>query len=145
MFAAITCPYCKKVKGAAYGIKHTKCSWCGKKFEVFDHLVVYKSDSESEIASAIARANAVALGGEGVLEELAMRDAMKGENTARPGKQALIEKLASTLGKSEFTEEDFAEALESNGLKPEWAAKYLKMLVEKNLIYEPRNGKYKAL
>jgi len=171
----VSCPNCKKGKSIVYGIKTTKCPWCGKGFKIFEDLILIKTDSEREAANKVAEINASIstsiykkdisfldisglddfcnldstdrLESSSDKEERAEEKIRRRVNRKvnREGKMKLIEKIAKELGNREFSEDDFRTALNENGIDGSKAEEYIKMLIEKNIIYEPRLGRYKGL
>ncbi|MEM2900716.1 MAG: hypothetical protein QXT63_07975, partial [Thermoplasmata archaeon] len=58
MYAVVSCPNCKKGKSIVYGTKTTKCPWCGRGFKIFEHLILFKTETERESAYRVAEFNA---------------------------------------------------------------------------------------
>jgi hypothetical protein len=129
MYAVVSCPNCKRGKSIIYGKKTTKCPWCGRGFEIFEDLVLLKVETEKEAGSRVAEYNA-SLCKSDIERDFAdfrktetAKDKKSG-HANREGKTKLIERIAKELGKGEFTEEDFKESLEENGLDSKKACEY---------------------
>lgn len=160
-YGVIICPKCHYPRGVKLTDSKSKCYHCGYTFTVEKLKTFYETDSESELAEAVGRLNAKLQGG--LTEYLNFLDEYEnvpiGYEALEPPKRIAsklrhikdpvkrLEQLAQELALelNEFSEADIIDVLTELGLKQVQSQRALTSLLENNIIYEPRPGKFKLV
>ncbi|UCH89141.1 MAG: hypothetical protein JSV49_00385 [Thermoplasmata archaeon] len=160
-YGVVVCPKCHYPRGIKLGTKKSSCYHCSYNFTVKNLKIFYMTESEAELSEAVGRLNAKLRGGlEEYLEFLEeyenvpvgyeqlephKRIAAKLMHIPEPKKR--LERLAFELSVelNEFEEADMVKVLDELGIRGKRAENFMKSLVENNIIYEPRPGKYRIV
>jgi hypothetical protein len=146
--------------------KTATCPGCGGKINLTKAKILSEVESERELAQAVMRCNTEIEGGEGEYErdlkvaqqrdnhnKLEYRSSDIYDNVIKSlidirGRDKKIEAAAISLCNqlTEFTEDDLNEVLKRIGIvKGEGCSQYINKLMESNIIYQPKSGKYRCL
>jgi hypothetical protein len=160
-YGVVICPKCHYPRGVELRNAKSKCYHCRYNFKISELKKFFTTNSETELTEAVGRMNAKMQGG---LEEY-LRDLEEYEHVAvdyeqlEPHKRIAaklkyvtdpperLERLAQELSSelSEFEQADILKVLDEIGIRGKRAENLIKSLVENNLIYEPKPGKYKIV
>jgi len=148
-YGVIICPKCGMARGVESRRKTTTCQ-CGRKIKLGRIKYQFTTDSPIELARAVAEANAkIRSGGAATSSRRRVRQDSYSKivERARPVKGSLerLHEVAKALTelRSEFDVEDLRKIASKLGNAP--PEKMLARLVEHNLVYEVRDGKYRAV
>lgn len=154
MFGVVVCPRCHRAKGVELSKKTTSCS-CGFEIRVVPARVRVRVGTERELIGAVRRASAELAGGLGEYEKaIAPRPrkrigdvharvvviAMKAGDKAHRIRASAIE-LSKEL--EMFSYGDLRAVLEALGIQD--VEESLNELLRSNVVYEPREGFYRAV
>ena len=148
-YGVIICPKCGMARGVESRKKTTTCQ-CGRKIKLGRIKYQFTTDFPIELAKAVAEANAKIRSG-GAAPSPRRRSGRDGYSRiverARPVKGSLerLHEVAKALSelRSEFDVDDLRKVAPKLGNAP--PEKILARLVENNLVYEVRDGKYRAV
>ncbi len=56
-YGVVVCPNCEMAKGIDLGKKTTKCQRCGKRWQIKELRILYKTNSARELPGAVAIIN----------------------------------------------------------------------------------------
>jgi hypothetical protein len=165
-FRVVQCPRCKKARGVRFDAKTASCPRCGGQINLTKAKILYEVGSEKELAMAVMKYNTEIEGGEREYEQdmiLAQQwdhhnkveykssdiydNVLKNLKDIR-GRDKKIEAAAINLCRqmTEFTEDDLNEVLKRIGIvKDEGCSQYIHKLMENNVIYQPKSGRYRCL
>jgi hypothetical protein len=154
MYGVVVCPRCKRAKGVALKQKTTTCS-CGFEIRVSPAKVRARASTPRELAPLVGQVNAELAGG---AREVAKafgpaRRTRPSEVHARiiaaipkEGDRAMRVRAAAIELTNElevFTRDDWVRVLDGLGIpEPEGA---LAVLLDANVVFEPRAGFYRAV
>ncbi len=159
-YGVVVCPKCKRTKAFEEGSKSTTCPTCGRRLDVTSLRVVYRGEDEAQVREAMGRINARLAGEpealEGVMEEGALEGTLEsfGADADRPkrkrggSQRERAERAARELaaaGEEGFSRTGFEEALEAEGVDPAGVDRWISVLVEQGVLYEPRPGRFQVL
>jgi len=148
-YGVIVCPRCGMARGVETSRKTTTCQ-CGREIKLARVKYHFRTDSPSELAEAVGKANA-ALRGRGQMPSLRKR-ARRGPYSraaerARLAKDPLdrLRIIAASLTelKSEFDIDDLRHVAAS--FSKESAEELLARMIEHNIVYERGDGRYRAV
>ncbi len=154
MFGVVVCPRCHRAKGVELSKKTTSCS-CGFEIRVVPARVRVRVGTERELIEAVRRVSAELAGGLAEYEKaIAPRTrkrigdvharvvviAMKAGDKAHRIRASAIE-LSKEL--EMFSYEDLRAVLEALGIHD--VEESLDELLRSNVVYEPREGFYRAV
>jgi hypothetical protein len=154
MFGVVFCPRCHRAKGVELSKKTTTCS-CGFEIRVFPARITVRVGTERELIEAVRRASAELAGGlaeyeraiqprkkkrVGEVHERVAAVAMKAGDRAHRVRAAAVE-LSKEL--EVFSVADLQAVLTALGI-PE-VDESLDELLRANVVYEPREGYYRAV
>ncbi|MFQ5883464.1 MAG: DUF5817 domain-containing protein [Thermoplasmata archaeon] len=154
MYGVVVCSRCRRARGVDLRNKTARCQ-CGKEIQLKEAKKFFESNSQREIAAAVGRLNAELSGGTEEWEEIAGKSdevetddpyseivASASSVTDRKEKLTIaVRGLTDALGG--FTMEDLENVLQSLGMKN--AEEHLQLLLEDNIIYEPRKNVFRAV
>ncbi len=154
MYGVVVCPRCKRAKGVDLKQKTTTCS-CGFEIRVVPARVRARAETPRQLAPLVGQVNAEIAGGAGVVAKAFAppRKPRPREVHARiiaavpkEGDRATRVRAAAVELTNElelFTKEDWAQVLDGLGIsEPEGA---LAVLLDANVVFEPRAGFYRAV
>lgn len=154
MYGVVVCPRCHRAKGVELSKKTTSCS-CGSEIRVVPARVRVRVSTERELIEAVRRVSAELAGGLADYEKAIAPRARKriGDVHARVAAIAMragdkahrIRSAAIELSKEleVFSYEDLRVVLESLGIHD--VEESLDELRRSNVVYEPREGFYRAI
>lgn len=154
MYGVVVCPRCKRAKGVDLKQKTTTCS-CGFEIRVLPARVRARASTPRELAPLVGQVNAEMAGGAQIVAE-----ALAPPKKTRPrgvharviaaipkagDRASRVRAAALELTKEleVFTKDDWTQVLEGLGIpEPEGA---LAVLLDANVVFEPRAGFYRAV
>ncbi|TET90921.1 MAG: DUF1922 domain-containing protein [Methanomassiliicoccales archaeon] len=154
MYGVVVCSRCRKATGVDLRNKTARCQ-CGNQIRLKEAKKFFESDSQREIAAAVGRLNAELSGGTEEWEKIAGKsdtvdtddpysEIVVSASSVTDRKEKLtiaVRGLSDALGG--FTTEDLEKVLQSLGMKN--AEDCLRLLLEENIIYEPRKNVFRAV
>jgi len=148
-YGVIVCPKCGMARGVETSKKTTTCQ-CGREIKLSRVKFHFKTDSPSELARAVGRANAALRGGKQLprmRKRVAKGPYSETAERARLAKDPLsrMKTIAVSLTelKSEFDIDDLRRVAAL--LAKESAEEMLAKMIELNIVYERGNGRYRAV
>lgn len=154
MYGVIVCPRCKRAKGVDLRQKTTTCS-CGFEIRVLPARVRARAATPRELAPLVGQVNAELAGGAAVVaQDLAPPKKPRPQEVharviaavPKEGDRATRVRAAAVGLTNElevFTKDDWARVLDGLGIpEPEGA---LAVLLQNNVVFEPRAGFYRAV
>lgn len=151
-YGVVVCKRCRRAKAYEVGQRTTTCPTCGARLQVESLRTFYESDDEAAVREAIGRINARLAGEPEVMEGVLEGTLESFGDEAAPrvlpkGRPRDVEEVARELAgeRGVFSETAFREALDSAGLDGAEADHHLARLVEMNVLYEPRPGRFRVL
>ncbi len=154
MYGVVVCPRCKRAKGVDLKQKTTTCP-CGFEIRVVPARIRARASTPRELAPLVGQVNAELAGGAQVVakafaspKKIRPREVHARVIAAIPkeGDRASKVRAAALELTNElevFTKEDWARVLEGLGIpEPEGA---LAVLLDANVVFEPRAGFYRAV
>ncbi|HET6405724.1 MAG TPA: hypothetical protein VFH78_13865 [Candidatus Thermoplasmatota archaeon] len=153
MYVVVACNRCRRGKVVEQGRKTSTCASCDRTLEVRDLRPYYSGSSLDEAREVAGRLNATLAGRE--REYLAAMvvpavpaprhdDRWNGAAAAArkvSGETNRADAVARALG--EFDDAELAAAFALAGLRE--PARHLRRMLETQIVYEPRPGRYRAL
>ena len=154
MYGVVVCPRCKRAKGVDLKQKTTTCS-CGFTIRVIPGRIRARAETARELAPLVGRLSAELAGGTRDVQKLltptrkprprevharvvaAIQD--RGDRATKV--RAAAEELTNEL--ELFTRDDWAQVLQGIGVPDPDGS--LAMLLDANLIFEPKPGFYRVV
>jgi hypothetical protein len=163
-FKVVVCSRCGRARGVRSDSKRSSCHKCGATIKVREARAYLTTDSEKELAQGVAEVNAQLQQSRRKRKKGRRRKGTKGTCRSKGkggrrtkakgrGKRALYKEIILTLSTREgvFSFDEVLKAISKARLVPiskideTEVAKILDELMDKGLIYEPRNGVYRRI
>lgn len=148
-YGVIVCPKCGMARGVETSRKTTSCQ-CGREIKLARTRFHFQTDSPSELAEAVGKANAALRGGGQMpsLRKRARKDpCSQAAERAKRAKDPLgrLRTIAVTLTelKSELDLDDLRRVAAL--VSKESAEEMLARMIEHGIVYEHGDGKYRAV
>jgi hypothetical protein len=154
MYGVVVCPRCKRAKGVDLKQKTTTCS-CGFEIHVLPARIRARASTARELAPLVGQVNAEMAGGAQIVAQAFAPPKKARARGVHARVIAAIPKVGDRASKVRaaalqltnelevFTKDDWAQVLEGLGIpEPEGA---LAVLLDANVVFEPRAGFYRAV
>lgn len=154
MYGVVVCPRCKRAKGVDLRQKTTSCP-CGFEIHVTPARVKARATTARELAPLVGQVNAELAGGTRTVRQVLARPKRSRPSRVHDRVVAAIPKSgdrasrvrAAAIGLTNelevFTRDDWSRVLEGIGIPDAEAA--LESLLRTNVVFEPREGFYRAV
>ncbi|UCD92854.1 MAG: DUF1922 domain-containing protein [Methanobacteriota archaeon] len=154
MFGVVVCSRCKRARGVDLRSKTARCQ-CGNQIQLKEAKKFFESNDQREIASAVGKLNAELAGGTEEWEKISGKSdtadtedlyseiVASASSVTNQKERLTIVVRGLTDALESFTIEDFEKVLNNLGIKK--VEESLHLLLEENIIYEPRKDVFCAV